>query len=458
MNRAPLEKSLSLLIALSVFSANVAYAELPPRTCSAAMKPTESTPGPSAISRAELDKSTFLEDATVKDQGYTGCCWLSSTLGGWERMAKAKFGAEVALDENYAIMASLAYNVKEAVYYGIEVSEGGLPEAGDWMAMHIGVVPETGVKWKKDLRAKGVSEDIYRRLNEKVEKFQIDLAALKAKGANDKQAFDFANKTLIDIDKALRDEVGSFPAEFEFKGKKYTPHSFAQEIGASEKDWVRHEYTLPEKDRFAPAPPKADKKDGAPPPPKVTEDGSLLSLYPDVWKHFPISSDKLSQKDPPTVDIMRYLLFGRSRVIGFATSEVSYPAMYEAIDKSLKRGQAVYLGFDVIEQFFKNETGVISIGAFKATAADVAKAASDGGHAVLITGVYRDASGEVLGFRIQNSWGPKAGNMGYYYMDRDYFERYMHSLVVREPPGTKTNFKPYRVTKPHVPTESDRPN
>jgi aminopeptidase C len=52
-----------------------------------------------------------------------------------------------------------------------------------------------------------------------------------------------------------------------------------------------------------------------------------------------------------------------------------------------------------------------------------------GGHAMLITGVYRSKSGRVLGYRIQNSWGPEVGKIGYYYMDRDYFDIYVNRVT-----------------------------
>ena len=96
------------------------------------------------------------------------------------------------------------------------------------------------------------------------------------------------------------------------------------------------------------------------------------------------------------------------------------------------------------------------------TAAEVRATKVEGGHAVLITGIYRDKTGKVVGFRIQNSWGKNAGNSGYYYMDRDYFETYVMAIMVREPPTAAPSLSKFRkfrrAPKPFHPTDAERPH
>lgn len=452
--------AVSLVLIFALLSPVAEAGNFPIRYCAASFKPVEKTAAPSLISKADPAKSRMLEDAPVKDQGYIGCCWIESPTAEWERLATKHFGEEVKIDAGYSIMANLDYRIKEGLYYGLEIDDGGIPEAADWMATHIGFVPEGVIKWKADFTAKGVSEKLLMELNGEVAQFQTDLGKMLARNASEEEVWKFANEKRAAMMKKVRDQFAEFPSHFEFKGKTYTPNSFAKEVGATEKDWVRHEYALPDAERE-----KLPKYQGDEDPPTngaITEERSLFARYPEIWRRLPVSSDKLEMENgTPSVSLMRYLLFGRSRVAGFASSAVSYEKMYEAIDASLERGVGVYLGFEVVTKFFNDETGVISLAANKAGAAEIRAAKSDGGHAVLVTGLYRDADGKVVGLRIQNSWGTKAGNNGYYYMDRDYFEVYMRSIVIREPPTAKQGvpkFRTGRAPKPFRPTDAQRPN
>jgi len=446
------------LILISALVSSVAEAgRFPIRYCAASFKPVEKTAAPSLISKADPAKSRMLEDAPVKDQGDIGCCWVETPTAEWERLATKHFGETVKIDANYSIMANLDYRIKEALYYGITIDDGGISEAADWMATHIGFVPEGVVRWKTDFTAKGVAERLYMELNGEIAQFQTDLAKMYARGAGEDEVWKFANDKRAAMMKKIRDQFADFPSHFEFKGKNYTPNSFAKEVGATEKDWVRHEYTLPDPDRDRL--PRYQGEDDPPTNGEITEARALFGLYPDIWKKLP-GSKSLKNGTPDDI-VMRYLLFARSRAAEFASSQVNYERMYEAIDDSLKRGVGVYLGFDVIRKFFNNETGVISLAANKAGAAEIRAAKSDGGHAVLVTGIYRDVESKVVGFRIQNSWGTRAGNNGYYYMDRDYFEVYMRTIVIREPPSpTQTGTKTFRrrAPKPFRPTDAQRPN
>jgi aminopeptidase C len=71
------------------------------------------------------------------------------------------------------------------------------------------------------------------------------------------------------------------------------------------------------------------------------------------------------------------------------------------------------------------------------TLKDAAAAPILGGHAMLITGIYRSKTGAVLGYRIQNSWGPERGKIGYYYMDKDYFDAFANRVTFAAPAAVK---------------------
>ncbi|KAH3680989.1 hypothetical protein WICPIJ_007997 [Wickerhamomyces pijperi] len=51
-------------------------------------------------------------------------------------------------------------------------------------------------------------------------------------------------------------------------------------------------------------------------------------------------------------------------------------------------------------------------------------------HAMVITGVNIDESGNVDRFRVENSWGKDSGTDGYYVMTKEYFEQYCYQIVV----------------------------
>jgi len=52
-------------------------------------------------------------------------------------------------------------------------------------------------------------------------------------------------------------------------------------------------------------------------------------------------------------------------------------------------------------------------------------------HAMLITGVLEE-NGRVTAFQIQNSWGATGPHLGYYKMTRDWFDDYVHTVVIHD--------------------------
>jgi bleomycin hydrolase len=52
-------------------------------------------------------------------------------------------------------------------------------------------------------------------------------------------------------------------------------------------------------------------------------------------------------------------------------------------------------------------------------------------HAMLITGVLEE-NGRVTAFQIQNSWGATGPHLGYYKMTRDWFDEYVHTVVIHD--------------------------
>lgn len=53
-------------------------------------------------------------------------------------------------------------------------------------------------------------------------------------------------------------------------------------------------------------------------------------------------------------------------------------------------------------------------------------------HAMLITAVHVDENGKPIRYRVENSWGTKSGQDGYYVMSQKYFEEYVYQVVIEK--------------------------
>ncbi|TID28374.1 hypothetical protein CANINC_002552 [Pichia inconspicua] len=53
-------------------------------------------------------------------------------------------------------------------------------------------------------------------------------------------------------------------------------------------------------------------------------------------------------------------------------------------------------------------------------------------HAMLITAVHVDENGKPVRYRVENSWGTKSGQDGYYVMSQKYLEEYVYQIVVEK--------------------------
>ena len=53
-------------------------------------------------------------------------------------------------------------------------------------------------------------------------------------------------------------------------------------------------------------------------------------------------------------------------------------------------------------------------------------------HAMVITGVNLDGDGVPNRWKIQNSWGDKNGDEGYYLMSQSWFDRFVYQSVVNK--------------------------
>ncbi len=169
-----------------------------------------------------------IETTPVQNQGKTGTCWSFSSLSFFEseliRMGKGK---DYNLSEMF--VARMAYPLKAENYIRMhgkaQFAEGGEFHDVANVIRRYGMVPEE--VYNGNLKA-----------GEKYNHHIMDsvlLAYVKAVIANDK-------KIQIDwrkgVDSILDVYLGAVPKEFEYKGKKYTPQTYAKEMGIVPDDYV----------------------------------------------------------------------------------------------------------------------------------------------------------------------------------------------------------------------------
>lgn len=170
-------------------------------------------------------------DATaIQNQGQTGTCWSFSSLSFFEseliRMGKGK---EFNLSEMF--IARKAYPMKADNYLRMHGrlnfgEGGGFPDVLHVMKQH-GLMPEEAYTGKKNLK-----EAHNHSLLEST------LKGILAAGADDKNnKIDFQAMHTV-VESTCDAFLGKVPEKFMYKGKEYTPKSYAEATGINPNDYV----------------------------------------------------------------------------------------------------------------------------------------------------------------------------------------------------------------------------
>lgn len=178
--------------------------------------------------RFTLQKSV---DATpVQNQNQTSTCWSFSSLSFFEseliRMGKGK---DFNLSEMFVV--NKVYSLKADNYIRMHgktnfAEGGGFPDVIH-VLRHYGLVPEEIYSGKKDLKAPH-----NHHLLETTLKNILRPAALDE---TQKIDFTFLHNTVAG---AVDEYLGKAPEKFEYKGKSYTPRTFADATGLNPDDYV----------------------------------------------------------------------------------------------------------------------------------------------------------------------------------------------------------------------------
>lgn len=169
-----------------------------------------------------------LKITPVKNQNRTGTCWCFSTLGFLESELLRMGKGEYDLSEMYIVNHS--YKDKADKYVRLHgylnFAQGGSFYDVLYAWKHYGVVPEevmTGLQYGEDIHA-----------HSEMEQAATAYVSTIVKNPNRKLTTSWKKG----FDGIIDAYLGELPTTFTYKGKQYTPMSFAQELGLNPDDYV----------------------------------------------------------------------------------------------------------------------------------------------------------------------------------------------------------------------------
>ncbi len=389
--------------------------ELEPRKCDVLLNQSDSDLFKNEIlANADTGRSKLLRDYPVKNQRSYGCCWISSTLGKFERETEKKIGQVVPLSENFLILRSLQFRIREGLYFGADIFQGGWAETSEWMSRVVGLMPEAAWTPNVDLRDPYVGQEILAYLNLQILLYQKELSHLKAEGKSLVEAVELTEKTKIRLYKYLSKRVGVPPYSFEVAGIRTTAPKFSKKVLGS-----KSKYTFTE---LNPVEPRVAPED--------VFSADILDSKLGLMSQFPGSKKVIPTFLKDADEVNENMIYFRSKREKYSSKKMKLKKIHSEVIAAIHSGETVQIAVRMVKEFYDSKTGVMSITANGKTLAEAKKTKFRGAHAMLITGVYRDVKNNLLGYRIQNSWGDKTGMIGYYYMDRDYFDTYVLSVGI----------------------------
>ena len=322
-----------------------------------------------------------VERTEVKNQGASGTCW-SYCSNSFLESEMARMGKEpVDIAEMFTVRN--VYEEKAERYvrmHGhLNFGQGGaLPDVVDMLRKY-GTVPQevyTGLNYGTDINRHGEMEGMLTGM--------LD-AVIKNKNKRLSTSWRDAIAAVLDV------YLGAFPSEFDYKGKTYTPQSFAKEVvGINADDYIQ-----------------------------ITS-----------WSHQPFYS-------PMVIMVPDNWNYGLSY-------NVQMEDMIDVLDNAIKNGYSISWAADVSEKYFSWRNGVAYVPAIDYY--DMSKGeraamfegpkpemtitqelrqkgydnyTTTDDHGMQIVGLAKDQTGKEW-YLVKNSWGTKNDHDGYLYVSKNY--------------------------------------
>lgn len=197
-------------------------------------------------SKAEEYQFTTIKELAktpIKDQNRTGTCWAFSGLGFLEIEALRNSGMEVDLSPMYVVSHSYKDKARKYIRYhgNLNFAQGGSFYDVIYVLKHYGVVPlseMTGLQY-------GSKKHVHNEPEALMKGFLSALVKEQEKSQSLTPAWQKAFDGIVDA------YLGVAPETFNYKGKSYTPKSFAKALGLNGDDYVsltsftHHEFYKP---------------------------------------------------------------------------------------------------------------------------------------------------------------------------------------------------------------------
>ncbi len=309
----------------------------------------------------------------VKNQCATPLCHLHA----WS--ADLENARNVSISQPYLNAAFLFYKTELALRKNLPSLQNtlGANPIDSMAAIRVlGLVPEAAWKGNKDFHQNPVSGRLIQALDAIVANFYERVRRLESDASRNQlylQAFEQVSRLFGAV-------VGTeLPAQFMYDNVLHTPQTFAK------------------------------------------------TYFPEIFQ--PVI--KVEVPDKPVKNVAGK--FDDNGLVIKATMDVLEQTARELLDS----GRTVQLGYQHRGQFVDAERGVMSIDAFRypGMAEPISREMRgdhrmwDGMHAILLVGYeVHPVTGQIIKWKVQNSWGETSGDKGFYHMYADYFRAYVFSI------------------------------
>ena len=361
--------------------------------------------------------SVEVKTNSVTYQKQSGRCWLFSTLNTLRHDFEQKYKVkDFQFSQNYNSFYDRLEKANKMLEWAIALGncpaddrqylamlEWGDSDGGQWangpaLINKYGVVPQSVMPETYNSDA---TKEISQVLNLKLRKEVTNIRQLLADGADEEKLRAHKKEAMSDVYKILVYAFGQPPKSFDFEyrdddnnyhiDRDLTPQSFFQNYVAVDFD-----------------------------------DYVVLADVPDH------EYDK--NYGMPSQD---YVFEGKKIEI----ANVGLKAMKEAVIASLKDGQTVWFGCDVSQDMDRKD-GILDTNYFKKSdlfSVDLALSKADRlatrdgevTHAMTMTGVDL-IDDKPVKWKVENSWGDKFGDKGYFIMSDDWFDTYLYEVVINK--------------------------